>query len=101
MDVHDPAETGDPTLADKVGLPDDMKLIRTIELGTVLVIEALWEKLGIGGALRAAAEKCGCRVPYERALLAMTANCRCASLSPSSGSGTDGWRRCTCRRARA
>jgi transposase len=77
VDVHGPAETGDPTLTDKAGLPDDLKLIRTIELGTVMVIEALWEKLGIGGALRAAADRCGCRVPYERALLAMTANRLC------------------------
>ena len=77
VDVHDPAETGDATLSDKTGLPDDMKLIKTIELGTVTVIEALWEKLGIGEALRTAAEKSGCKVPYERALLAMTANRLC------------------------
>lgn len=77
VDVHDPAETGDATLSDKTGLPDDMKLIKTMELGTVTVIEALWEKLGIGEALRAAAEKSGCKVPYERALLAMTANRLC------------------------
>jgi hypothetical protein len=74
--VHDRV-TGDTTAADNVGLPDEVKLIKTVELGTVFVIEALWEKLGIGGALRAAAEESGCRVPYERALLAMTANRLC------------------------
>jgi len=77
MDVRDPAEAGGATLADKAGLPDDVKLVKTLELGTVMVIEALWEKLGVGEALRAAAERSGCKVPYERALLAMTANRLC------------------------
>jgi len=72
--VHDPVEAADTTEAREAGLPDGVKLITTVELGTVLVIEALWERLGIGGALRAAAEASGCKVPYERALLAMTAN---------------------------
>ena len=35
------------------GLPDDLEILRTVELGTVLVIETLWERLGIGKALRA------------------------------------------------
>ncbi len=75
--VHDPVKTGDTAVTGKVGLPDDVKLIKTTELGTVLVIEALWERLGIGEALRVATEVSGCRVPYERALLAMTANRLC------------------------
>jgi transposase len=77
MDVRDPAVAGGATLTDKPGLPDDVKLVKTLELGTVMVIEAMWEKLGVGEALRAAAEKSGCKVPYERALLAMTANRLC------------------------
>jgi transposase len=77
MDVRDPAATGGTALADRAGLPDDVRLVKTIDLGTVMVVEALWEKLGVGEALRAAAKKGGCKVPYERALLAMTANRLC------------------------
>jgi transposase len=77
MDVRDPGAGGDATPTDAAGLPDDLKLVKTLELGTVMVIEALWEKLGVGEALRAAAERSGCKVPYERALLAMTANRLC------------------------
>ena len=33
-------------------LPDDVKLMRTVGLGNVVVIEALWERLGIGQILR-------------------------------------------------
>jgi len=75
--VHDPSEAEDATEPDEAGLPDGVKLTTTVELGTVVVIEALWERLGIGEALRAAAQASGCKVPYERALLAMTANRLC------------------------
>lgn len=75
--IHDPVITGGSTEEDKAGLPDGVDLVKTKELGTVFVIEALWEQLGIGNALRAAADASGCKVPYERALLAMTANRLC------------------------
>ena len=58
-------------------LPSDMKLIRTRELGSVWAIEALWERLGLGPTLRQALAQQKGRVPYERALLAMTANRLC------------------------
>lgn len=74
--VRDPTKTGEAT-SGTTGLPEDVKLLRTVELGTAVVIEALWEKLGVGEALRAAAKTSGCKVPYERALLAMTANRLC------------------------
>jgi transposase len=57
--------------------PDTLELVQTLELGTVVVIEALWERLGIGKVLRELAQESGCQVPYERALLAMTANRLC------------------------
>jgi len=81
VEVHDPEEAGEATEASEAGLPDGVKLITTVELGTVLVIETLWERLGIGEALRAAAKASGCKVPYERALLAMTANRLCEPKS--------------------
>jgi hypothetical protein len=59
------------------GLPEDLKLIRTLALGVPFVTEALWERLGIGPALRKVIQEAGCGLHYERALLAMTANRLC------------------------
>ena len=56
---------------------ENLKLVQSTELGTVAVIEALWERLGIGDTLRDIEQKAGCVVPYERALLAMVANRAC------------------------
>lgn len=77
IEIHDPLDSTENSVPGDAGLPDDMRLIKTFELGTVTVIEALWERLGIGEALRKAAAADRCRVPYERALLAMTANRLC------------------------
>lgn len=57
-------------------LPKDIKLGPTVDLGTMAAIEGLWEQCGIGPALRAAVPK-KCRIPYERAVFAMTANRLC------------------------
>jgi hypothetical protein len=44
LQLIDPLSDADgSTLAVSTGLPVDLKLIRTLTLGTVLVIEALWE----------------------------------------------------------
>lgn len=59
------------------GLPKDVKLIHTTELGTVMAINALWERLGIEEAIREVSKSKGYQVEYERALLAMTANRLC------------------------
>ena len=67
--------------ANEAGLPETIELIETVELGVPMVIQAIWEKLGIGEALRKAAEISDCKVPYERALFAMTANKLCESES--------------------
>lgn len=56
---------------------DAVKFIKTVEFGTIEVIGNLWEKLGIGKVLRAAFRAQGCKIPYEQALLAMTANRLC------------------------
>ena len=80
VDVHDPLVDGeDPSICNtKSGFPTDIKLIRTVTLGTVLVIEELWERLGIGKVLRDIAhQNRQSKTPYERALLAMTANRLC------------------------
>jgi transposase len=58
-------------------LPGDVKLIGTLGLGPVVVIEALWKRLGIGEILRERLRKKKRALEYERALLAMTANRLC------------------------
>lgn len=58
-------------------LPDKLKLIGTVGFGCILVVEALWERLGIGPTFRDICKAENLNVPYERALLAMTANRLC------------------------
>lgn len=61
------AGDGDP-------LPEGLRQRFSRELGVVWVAEALWERLGIGPALRDIEREKKLAVPYERALFAMTAN---------------------------
>ena len=56
------------------GFPKDLKIIGTRTLGTPLVIEALWERLGIGQIFRDICKSKKLKVPYERAIFAMVAN---------------------------
>lgn len=56
------------------GLGKEVKYMDTKELGILSVVEGLWERLGIGQIIRELCNKKGYKVPYERALLAMTAN---------------------------
>src|SRR5210317_489743 len=78
LKVFDPLnDSEDKQPNDPLGLSDDVKLIRTVALGCVLVIEALWERLGIGKELRDICKAKKIKVPYERALLAMVANRLC------------------------
>ena len=78
LQVIDPlADTDSTALQNATGLPKDLRLIRTLGLGTTLVIEALWERLGIGPMFRHICNTGKYRVPYERALLAMVANRLC------------------------
>lgn len=68
MKVIDPLELGN----EKSGLPRDVKIKRTVEIGTVQVIEELWERYGIGNTIREVTKKM--QVLYDKALLAMVAN---------------------------
>jgi hypothetical protein len=66
-----------------------LKIDRTVILGTVLAVEALWEKIGLKKTCVDIAKANGVPVSYERALLAMTANRLC---SPESKLGVwDRW----------
>ncbi len=69
----------DKTRSDDGGgvLPDDLEILRTVEYGTLLVIQTLWERLGIGKTLRSLLKKRKSTIAYDQALLAMTANRLC------------------------
>ena len=58
-------------------LPDDFEIIRTVEYGTLMLIQTLWERIGIGKALRTLLKNSKCTIAYDQALLAMTANRLC------------------------
>ena len=78
LTVTDPLEQSSlPGLAPDTGLPEDLKLGKTRHLGCPLVIEALWDRLGLKKTLNDIINAKGLRIPYERALLAMTANRLC------------------------
>jgi len=63
------------------GFPGDLKIKTTLSFGLPLVIETLWERLGLKKTLEDITTKRGCRISYERALLAMVANRLCAPES--------------------
>lgn len=76
LEINDLCD-GNPGKASAGDLPNDVKLLRTFGFGCVAVIEALWERLGIGKTLRDICKTNKSVIPYERALFAMTANRLC------------------------
>jgi transposase len=78
LQLIDPSSDIDGTaLSASTGLPKDLRLIRTLTLGTVLAIEAVWEQLGIGQIFRDICKSRKLKVPYDKALLTMVANRLC------------------------
>ena len=66
LKVIDPINDSEETQhKDPLDLSNDLKLIRTLALGCVLVIEALWERLGIGKELHDICKAKKIKVPYE------------------------------------
>jgi len=76
LQINDPLVASQVT-GDAIGLSADMRIKQTLALGCPLVIETLWERLGLKKALIAIEQSAGVRAPYERALLAMVANRLC------------------------
>jgi transposase len=76
-DLSDSDQSEKCALAAGADLPGDVKLIRTLGFGCVMVIETLWERLGIGKNLRNICKANRLDIAYERALFAMTANGLC------------------------
>ena len=80
--VIDPADDDEKTaqLASS-SLGQDLKIDKTVVLGTVLAVEALWDKIGLRKTFGDIAKAHNLADGYERALLAMTANRLCAPES--------------------
>lgn len=82
LHIVDPLSDAESTKEnDPLNWPHDLKLISTRPLGTVLAIETLWERLGIGKTLRDICKKHKLKVPYDKALLAICANRLCEPKS--------------------
>ena len=78
LHVIDPlADAEDINADDPINWPSELKLVRTRTLGSVFAIQALWERLEIGKTLRDILKQRKLKVPYDKALLAMTANRLC------------------------
>ncbi|MCK5027782.1 MAG: IS1634 family transposase [Candidatus Pacebacteria bacterium] len=77
LDADEQQEINAPVGKTGIWLYDKVKFIKTVELGNVMVIKEMWERLGIGKTLREVQKKNGCKVDYEKALLAMVANRLC------------------------
>jgi len=60
-----------------IGFGEGLKIKQTLALGCPLVVEALWERLGLRKTLQDIEKTAGVQVPYERALMAMVANRLC------------------------
>jgi len=75
-------------ISSALGFPDSLTLHRTYSHGPLLAIQSIWERLGIGEVLRTECRDCRLWVPYEQALLALTANRLC---EPESKLGS--WQR--------
>jgi hypothetical protein len=71
--VTDPLEQD----TEPIGFGEGLKIKQTLALGCPLVIEALWERLGLRKTLQDIEKLAGVQAPYERALLAMVANRLC------------------------
>jgi len=76
VEVRDPI-ADHAAIAEETGLFDELSIKTTSSLGCPMVIEILWERLGIKKALEKVAAGKKKDLPYERALLAMVANRLC------------------------
>ena len=62
LKVTDPLrDVSPPPAARAEDWPETLELVQTLELGTLVVIQALWERLGIGKILREIAQQSGAK----------------------------------------
>ncbi len=78
LTVIDPCEAStESTEIKDACFTEDLKIKQTLGLGCPMVIEALWEQLGLKKTLQDIEKAAGTQAPYERALFAMVANRLC------------------------
>jgi hypothetical protein len=70
--VTDPLEPLQLKESLPAGLPDDLQIGKTLPLGCSLIIEALWEQLGLKKTIYDILNENGLHEAHERALLSMT-----------------------------
>lgn len=76
--ITDPLESiPETSQINNTGLPEDLKIKKTLSLGCPLIIESLWESLGFKKVIEDITRTKKLKIPYERVLLAMTANRLC------------------------
>lgn len=76
--VTDPCdESSGSSENESFGLCENLTVRQTLALGCPMVIEALWQRLGLKKTLEGVAKNAGAKIPYERALMAMVANRLC------------------------
>jgi hypothetical protein len=78
LSVSDPYEASSESPEIKgASFTENLKIKQTLSLGCPMVIEALWEQLGLKKTLKDIEKAVGTQAPYERALFAMVANRLC------------------------
>lgn len=78
LTVIDPCDASSqlPAMED-ANFTEDLQIKQTLALGCPVVIESLWEQLGLKKTLQDIEKASGTKAPYERALFAMVANRLC------------------------
>jgi len=76
LEINDPLMDS-AAIESETGLFEDFTIKKTFSFGCPMVVETLWDRLGIKKTLVGLAKARGLQIPYERALLAMTANRLC------------------------
>lgn len=77
LTISDPFADSALNSCTDAAIPDDLRIEQTFAYGCPLAIETLWERLGLKKVFTDIVKAKKLRVPYERALLAMTANRLC------------------------
>jgi transposase len=76
VEVHEALGAGTAEL-ETAALPPDIEVLRTVELGTLLLAEALWKRLGLDSLLEELCRKSRRSAPLDRAVFVMVANRLC------------------------
>jgi hypothetical protein len=81
VEVVDPSNRATAPAAQHLDLPQDLEQVRTVGYGPVLVLDELWQRLGLRDLLRTLAQQEGLPELYEQAIEAMVLNRLCTPES--------------------